>query len=80
MSPIIDKLKPIFRAVFDDDDLVIFAATTANAIDEWDSLAHIRLVVSIEKDFGLRFTTDEISNLGNVGDMADLIMQKQSNG
>jgi acyl carrier protein len=80
MSAIIDKLKPIFRTVFDDDDLVIFAATKADDIDEWDSLAHIRLVVSIEKDFGLRFTTDEISNLGNVGDMADLIIQKQSNG
>ena len=75
----IDKLVPIFRDVFDDDDLIIDAATKAEDIDEWDSLAHIRLIVSIEKDFNLSFTTDEISNLANVGGMADLIIQKQAN-
>ena len=51
-----------------------------NDIDEWDSLAHIRLVVSIEKALELRFTTDEISNLANVGEMAELILKKQANG
>ena len=80
MSNTLSLLQPIFQEVFDDDDLLIESSTAADDVDGWDSLAHIRLVVSIEKDFGLRFTTDEISNLGNVGDMADLIMQKQSNG
>lgn len=75
----INKLVLIFRDVFDDDELIIDATTKAENIDEWDSLAHIRLIVSIEKDFNLSFTTDEISNLANVGDMADLIIQKQSN-
>ena len=75
----INKLLLIFRDVFDDDELMIDATTKAENIDEWDSLAHIRLIISIEKDFNLSFTTDEISNLANVGDMADLIIQKKSN-
>jgi len=80
MSDIFDKLVPIFKNVFDDDELFISEITKAEDIDEWDSLAHIRLVISIEKVFEIRFTTDEISNLANVGDMAKLIMKKQTNG
>ena len=80
MPDIFDKLISIFRNVFDDDELIINETTKAEDIDEWDSLAHIRLVISIEKVFELRFTTDEISNLANVGDMAKLIMKKQTSG
>ena len=80
MSNTIDQLTPIFRNVFDDEDLIISESTKADDIDEWDSLAHIRLVVSIEKALELQFTTDEISNLANVGEMAELILKKQANG
>ena len=79
MSEIIEKLAPIFRSVFDDETLVVESTTKAEDIDEWDSLAHIRLVVSIEKSFGLNFTTEEIAELSDVGDMAQLIIKKQAN-
>ena len=75
----IDQLTPIFRDVFDDEDLLIDPSTTAQDVDGWDSLAHIRLVVSIEKALGLRFTAAEISGLVNVGEMAELILKKQAN-
>ena len=75
----IEQLTPIFRDVFDDEDLVIKQNTTAQDVDGWDSLAHIRLVVSIEKALGLRFTAAEISGLVNVGEMAELILKKQDN-
>ena len=68
-------LHPIFRDVFDDDELIIEANTTANEIDGWDSLTHIRLVITIEKAFDLRFTAAEISDLENVGEMAELIVR-----
>ena len=69
---------PIFQDVLDDDSLAIDATTTAQDVDGWDSLAHIRLVVSIEKAFSLRFSAAEISELQNVGDMAALIVKKQT--
>jgi len=68
-------LHPIFRDVFDDDELIIEANTTANDIDGWDSLTHIRLVITIEKAFDLRFTAAEISELENVGEMVELIVR-----
>jgi len=72
----LEKLIPIFQDVFDDDMMIVNEKTQADDIEEWDSLAHIRLVISIEKAFDLRFSTDEISNLANVGDMAKLILSK----
>ena len=60
---------------FDDDELIIEVNTTANDIDGWDSLTHIRLVITIEKAFDLRFTAAEISELENVGEMVELIVK-----
>jgi acyl carrier protein len=74
----IQQLVPIFQDVFDDDSLAILATTTADDIDGWDSLAHIRLIVSIEKAFSMRFSAAEISTLQNVGDMANLILKKRA--
>jgi len=68
-------LYPIFKDVFDDDELIIEANTTASDIDGWDSLTHIRLVISIEKVFDLRFTAADISELENVGEMVELIVR-----
>ena len=74
-NEVMGLLNPIFRDVFDDDELVIEGNTTAKDIDGWDSLTHIRLVISIEKAFDLRFTAAEISALENVGEMVELIVR-----
>ena len=79
MLKTLDLLIPIFREVFDDDNLLINLSTTANDIEGWDSLANIRLVVAIEKFFKLRFSASEISNLENVRDVVNLILKKQKN-
>ena len=72
-------LEIIFRDVFDDEDIQITVDMTANDIDEWDSLAQIRLILQIEKRFSLHFDASEIEKLENVGQMAELISQKQAN-
>ena len=74
-NEVMGLLHPIFRDVFDDDELVIKANTTAKDIDGWDGLTHIRLVISIEKALDLRFTAAEISELENVGEMVELIVR-----
>lgn len=73
------QLTPIFQDVMDDDNLVITPETKAEDVDNWDSLAQIRLVVSIEEELGLRFSAAEISSLQNVGDLIDLIARKRDN-
>jgi acyl carrier protein len=80
LLPIFRQLNLVFQDVFDDDRVEVNTTTTAEDIDGWNSLAHIRLMVSIEKAFKLRFSAAEISSLKNVGDMALLIARKQAGG
>lgn len=73
---ILKELQPIFQDVFDDEDLVVTNESNAESIDDWDSLSHIRLVVAIEKQFGIKFAFGELSVLKNVGEMITIISQK----
>ena len=70
------RLAPIFRDVFDDDSLELNPNMTASDVPEWDSLSHIRLIVSVEKELDIRFTTAEIASLDNVGQFVALVRVK----
>lgn len=67
------RLTPIFREVFDDDALVVHPGLTAHDVPEWDSMTHIRLVLTTEKAFGTRFAASEVAGLENVGEFVSLI-------
>ncbi len=73
---IMEKVQRIFRDVFDDDSLMIYDSTNSSDIEDWDSLEHITLVVSMEKEFNLKFDLKEVNALANVGEMVDLIASK----
>ena len=73
---ILKELQPIFQDVFDDEDLVVTNESNAERIDDWDSLSHIRLVVAIEKQFGIKFAFGELQELKNVGEMIEVIEKK----
>ena len=75
-SEIYDKLNEIFRDILDNDEIELQDETTANDIEEWTSLTHIQLIVEIEKAFNLRFTSEEILEWNNVGEMVDSMIQK----
>jgi acyl carrier protein len=70
------KLTETFHSVFDDDSIVLKPELAASDVDEWDSLAHVRLMLTIEKSFGIKFSAPEIGRLKNVGDLAVLIQSK----
>ena len=67
------QLTEIFQDVFDDDEIVLTDETTADDIEDWDSLEQINLLVAIEKQFKIKFQLSDVSNLENVGAMADLV-------
>ena len=71
-----NDVQEIFRDVFDDEELIISNETTADDIEDWDSLAQMNLVVAIEKKFKIRFKVEEIASLHNVGEMLELIEQR----
>lgn len=70
---ILAKVQDIFREVFDDEELVIADETNSDDIEDWDSLEHISLIVSMEKEFNLKFDIKQVNKLENVGQMVDMI-------
>jgi acyl carrier protein len=75
-SDVLETVKEIMVDVFDLDDLELDETTTAEDIEEWDSLSHIRLMVAIERKYGFKFTNSEIESLSNVGDLVKMIETK----
>ncbi len=75
-NEVYDKLNDVFRTVFDDDSITVCDETTSADIEDWDSLEHIDLIVSIEKEFGMKFTMSETTGMKNVGEMVDIILQR----
>jgi acyl carrier protein len=70
------KLNDVFRDVFDDDEIVVHGDLTANDVDGWDSLRHVRLLLTVERTFGVKFSASEAIRLNNVGDLAQLVQSK----
>lgn len=67
------RLTEIFRDVFDDDSILVTPGLAATNMDGWDSLSHIRLMLTVEKAFKITFSTKEIGKLEKAGDLAALI-------
>ena len=72
----LERIQEIMADTFDLDDLAISRETTAEDVEEWDSLSHIRLIVAIEREFKIKFTNAEIESLENVGELVDTVEAK----
>ncbi len=72
-SEIFKKVNEIFCDELDNEDIVLHDDTTADDVEEWDSLSHVQLIVAIEKAFGIKFTSNEILSWSNVGQLVDSI-------
>lgn len=72
----IEKVQNVFREVFDDSELKIFPEMTADDVEEWDSFNHITLMITLEEVFNLSFTTEEIAEMANVGDLIKVLQRK----
>lgn len=73
---IVKEVTEIFREVFDDEEIRLTNETTAEDIEDWDSLMHITLITAIEEHFHIRFKLKEVTGLQNVGATIELIEEK----
>jgi acyl carrier protein len=76
-NEILKQVNAIFVDILDNESLVLTDSTTANDVEDWDSLTHIHLVVAIEKGFGIRFSSQEIQSWNNIGELVDCIASKK---
>ena len=70
------KLNEVFRDVFDDESITVTDTTTADDIEDWDSLEHINLLAAVEQEFSMKFNMGQVVSMKNVGEMADIIISQ----
>ena len=75
-SEIISTLTDVFRKVLDDPSIILTPETTADDVENWDSLNHVFIVVEVEQRFGIKFQAAEMEELKNVGELTDLIERR----
>lgn len=73
---VFEKVNEVFQDVFDDDTIVVTEETTADDIEDWDSLEHINLISGIENTFKMKFTMGEVVTMKNVGEMVNIILSR----
>ena len=73
---IYEMLDEVFQDVFDDEEICLTDNTVSSDIEDWDSLNHINLVVSVEKEFGIKFSMGETQKMKNVGEMVSIIQER----
>tara|TARA_B100000795_G_scaffold269928_1_gene261170 strand:- start:2456 stop:2698 length:243 start_codon:yes stop_codon:yes gene_type:complete len=72
------QLLSVFRRVFENDSINIEDSTTADDIENWDSMTHLMLITEIEEDFSIEINGMDIMNLHNVSNLVSLIERKKS--
>ena len=75
-SVITEKLTTIFRAVFNDDAIVLRNDLTANDVGNWDSLTHMLMIGEVEKAFSIKFKLKELGKMNDLKSLLDLIELK----
>ena len=73
---ILKKLSHLFIEFFDEDDIILNLDSTSEDIEDWDSLAQVGLILSIEKNFEIKLNATEVGKLENIGEMVKLISSK----
>jgi acyl carrier protein len=75
---VLQELQPIFEGVLDEPGLRVTLDSSAWNTPNWDSLAHIDLIETVERHWKIKFSLTELQTLKGVGDLVDLILVKAS--
>jgi acyl carrier protein len=76
MSTLDQRLQNVFQEVFDDEDLEVTDDVSAKTLANWDSFAQVKLIVGLEEEFDVKFTTDEVATLQTAGELKHALRTK----
>lgn len=69
----VEAFRAILEDVLEEENLAIGESTRAQDVPSWDSLNHVRLLVHIEREYGVNFPVDAVERLQNVGELIVLV-------
>ncbi len=73
---LLSKIMELLSELLENDSLQLTEETTAESVENWDSINHVRLLIGLESALGIQFETDEVNSIENVGGLLDVIERK----
>lgn len=75
-TEILSKMQTVFSDILEDENIAISEDTSPETLDGWDSFAHIQIVLALEKAFGVKFSSKEVFEWQNAGDILNSIARR----
>lgn len=76
MTDVLSKVQVAFKSAFDIDPATVSMNTSPDEITAWDSMGHVTLASSLEKEFGLTFDVDDLMEMENVKEICRIVESK----
>ncbi len=73
------RLQDIAREVFRDQSLVLDDSTKPSEVSNWDSFAHVNFMLSVETEFGVEFSEDELVGFDDIRGLKQMLAAKLVN-
>jgi len=70
------RLQQVFREAFENDKLILTDSISPETLPEWDSLAHVKLIMGCEEEFGVKFTIEETIDSTSVAKLKAVLAAK----
>jgi acyl carrier protein len=70
------KVTAILREVFDRDDIEATPTLAADQVEGWDSFKQVEILIAVQEEFSLKFSSRELDSLKNVGDLVKIVVAK----
>jgi acyl carrier protein len=70
------RIRRVFKEVFNDGQIEIWDAMSARDVKGWDSHAQVKLLIGLEEEFGVKFTTHEVTQLTSVANIKEALARK----
>jgi acyl carrier protein len=71
-------MQRIFREVLEDDSLQLSVNDSDATLPGWDSFAHVKLIIALEEEFGVKFSIDEVAETKKVAGLREIIARNVS--
>lgn len=66
------RILNIIANVLDVDINEIELDTAIGDLPEWDSIHHLQIIAELEKEFGIKYTPEELTELEDISDLISL--------
>ena len=67
------KFNALVAEIFELEEGAVKDDLTPETVDLWDSLCQLRLVTTLEEEFGIRLSMEEIESIQSIGGLREIV-------